>query len=130
MERRVGILKKHNKYKKLSNIKKNEDNWDEEKSTESVTNEDNHIYFYDDVNTSSILALIKIIKDLNYKLGMMKYELELKYKMIVHPNIILHINSNGGNIIDALAAVDKIKSSKIPIISIVEGMAASAATFL
>lgn len=47
------------------------------------------------------------------------------------PNpIILRINSNGGTITSAFQVIDKMKSSKLPIHTIVEGCAASAATLI
>ena len=114
--------KKHKKY--------NDDTEEEDWSNELVTCEDNHIYFYDDVNTKSILILIKYIKNLNIKLLTLKVELELKYDTTIDLSIYLHINSCGGFITDALTVVDYIRNSKIPVISIVDGYAASAATFL
>ena len=45
-------------------------------------------------------------------------------------SIFLHINSYGGSVFAGLAAVDYIKNSKIPVCSIVDGCAASAATLM
>jgi ATP-dependent protease ClpP protease subunit len=44
--------------------------------------------------------------------------------------IFLHINSYGGNIFAGLACMDSILQSDIPVITIVDGACASAATFL
>ena len=113
--------------------KKNKDNQEEDEDdqwSELVTCEDNHIYFYDNINTKNVLTLIKYIKNLNLKLLSLKIELELKYDTTVDLCIYLHINSCGGYITDALTAADHIVNSKIPIISIIDGYAASAATFL
>ena len=110
--------------------KENEDIQEDELVNESITCEDNHIYFYDDVNTKNILTLIKYIKALNIKLLCLKIELELKYDTTVDLSIYLHINSCGGYVTDALAGVDYIRNSKVQIVSIVDGYAASAATFL
>jgi ATP-dependent Clp protease protease subunit len=44
--------------------------------------------------------------------------------------IKLHINSGGGSVFDVLFAVDEIKSLKVPVHTIVGGMAASAGTIL
>jgi len=92
---------------------------------------DNHIYFYTDVNTRSILELNNAIMRLNKN---MKYYMDVarcEYNMdIAEACIYLHINSGGGYITDALSGVDTILKSTIPIISIVEGFVASAATLL
>ena len=90
----------------------------------SVSSKDNHIYFYSEVNQRSIEQLIKAIREQNCSLG----AIALRYD--VHPKIYLHINSEGGEIYSAFAAVDSIRNSKIPIVTIVEGCAASAATLL
>ncbi len=116
--------------KKKQNKENNNEDSDDDKWAELVTCEDNHIYFYDHVNAKNILTLIKYIKNLNIKLLLIKTEFEIKYNSATNLSIYLHINSCGGYITDALAGVDCIKNSKVPIISIVEGYAASAATFL
>ena len=46
------------------------------------------------------------------------------------PNIYLHINSYGGSVFAGFAAVDYIKDSIVPVYSIVDGCAASAATLM
>jgi ATP-dependent protease ClpP protease subunit len=46
------------------------------------------------------------------------------------PPIKLHINSYGGSVFAGLAAVDYIKNSKIPIHTVIDGCAASAATLM
>ena len=46
------------------------------------------------------------------------------------PPIILHINSYGGSVFAGLSAVDYIKSSKIPVTTVIDGCAASAATLM
>ena len=99
-------------------------------SNDLVTCEENHIFFYDTVNTKSILALIKCIKNLNTKLALLKTELDIKYSTNINFSIYLHINSPGGYITDAFSALDHIKKSEFPIISIVEGETASAATLI
>ena len=104
---------------------------EEETDTESlVTYSDNHIYFYGPVNTKNILTLIRHIKYLNNKFLIIKSEMQIKYQTDSDFVIYLHINSGGGYITDAFAALDHIKNSQIPITSIIEGFAASAATFL
>ena len=93
--------------------------------TTDVSMEDNHIYFYCEVSRKNILELIKNIRFLNNDLLNMKNKYDSN-----DLNIYLHINSYGGNIFAALAVIDVILSSKIKVISIIEGCAASAATLI
>jgi ATP-dependent protease ClpP protease subunit len=88
----------------------------------------NHIWFNDDVENESVNKLIKIISAKNFIFN--QKVKEIYFGTIEPVPIYLHINSDGGNIPDALAAVDCIRNSKIPIYTIIEGNAASAATFL
>lgn len=90
---------------------------------------DNHIYFYDDVEAESILTLNKNIRELNtmIKEKFSKYDEVVDYKNVP---IYLHINSHGGDLFAGLSAVDTILNSECPVHTIIEGAAASAATFL
>lgn len=110
---------------------KNDSNDEGEEDKEELVNcVENHIYLYCYINNKSILSLITHIKTLNVKLSNIKNDLNIKYDVSVDLNIYLHINSNGGYITDALAAINYIEKSKIPIVSIIDGYAASAATLL
>jgi len=86
---------------------------------------DNHIYFYSYVGTSEVLQLNKRLRELNNDLlrsaGLQDRE---------PASMFLHINSFGGSIFDGLAAMDCILSCKVPIVTIIDGACASAATFL
>ena len=85
----------------------------------------NRIYFYSGVSRPKILKLNKNIFSLNVnmlsKTGPLEYE---------PPPIMLHINSYGGSVFAGLAAVDYIKNSKIPVHTVIDGCAASAATLM
>lgn len=85
----------------------------------------NRIYFYSGVTRPKILKLNKSIFNLNVsmlsKTGPLEYD---------PPPIMLHINSYGGSVFAGLAAVDYIKNSKIPVHTIIDGCAASAATMM
>lgn len=113
-------------------IKSGEDNNENSLSSEDVVEVvDNHIYFYCDVNTKNILELNKAILKLNKTLVSLKNSTNIEYGVNMNDLVIyLHINSLGGYVTDAFSGVDTIISSKIPIYSIIEGYAASAATFL
>jgi ATP-dependent protease ClpP protease subunit len=91
----------------------------------SLDKDKNHIYFYSDVDQYSCLELNKKINDLNKELLQHAIEYEVE-----PPNIYLHINSFGGSLFAAFSTIDTILNSKIPIISIIEGCAASAATII
>jgi len=108
-------MKRRSKIKKKNDID-NEDESDEDESSD-ITVVRNHIYFYSDVDTKPIKQLNQAINSLNEP-GK------------CYPEIWIHINSHGGGMYDALAAVDTIQASPTPIITIVEGIAASAATLL
>ncbi len=107
-------------------IKQNNENYE----INSVSIIDNHIYFYSSVNTESILELNKHILNLNKSLKKAKFEINERFEANIDSKIYLHINSYGGYIFDALAAIDTIKNSSIPVVSIIEGCAASAASLI
>jgi len=46
------------------------------------------------------------------------------------PKIYLHLNSTGGDIYASFAAVDAIKQSRLPVITIIEGMVCSGASLI
>ena len=85
----------------------------------------NRIYFYSGVTRPKILKLNKGIHSLN--LNMLSKSVPLGYEP---PPIKLHINSYGGSVFAGLSAVDYVKNSKIPVHSVIDGCAASAATLI
>lgn len=90
--------------------------------------EGNHIYFNCCVDDSSIGELIKIINEKNFEFKLIRSHELVKD---IEPNpVYLHINSDGGEIFPALWAVDVIKSSLVPIYTIVNGRTASAGTIM
>lgn len=95
---------------------------DEESSVESSGS---RIFFYSDVTKDSILSLNRQLRDLSVKLLNFSNVYE-----IPAPPIRIHINSPGGSLLDAFAAVDYVKACKVPVYSIIDGSAASAATII
>ncbi len=85
----------------------------------------NRIYFYSGVTRPKVLQLNKYIFNLN--INMLSKTVPLEYEP---PPIKLHINSYGGSVFAGLAALDYIKNSKIPVHTIIDGCAASAATLM
>lgn len=88
----------------------------------------NHIYFRAEINFQTINKLGKFIDTINREYEVLVASLSTM-KVIPKP-IYLHITSEGGLVFAALLAVDMIKNSRIPIYTIVEGRAVSAATLL
>jgi len=124
MLKQLTQLKRSIQSKPLTQLK--DDNNDNILNTTSLSDkENNHIYFYTDVDNDTCLDLNKKINELNKEL--LKYSIEYE---IPPPNIYLHINSFGGNLFSAFSTIDTIINSRVPIISIIEGAAASAATII
>jgi len=113
------------KKRTIINPKGNEEDFETVEESNLVDVADNRIYFYSEVERGSILQLNKNIKELSINLKIRSIALDAPLA-----NIYLHINSFGGSLFDALAAADYIKNSDVPIISVVEGCAASAATII
>lgn len=92
-----------------------------------VTRKHNQIYFYADINKKTCHRLIQLLEDANDELA----ETDRKYGSKNSKNkIFLFINSDGGCVHSALSVVDRILQSEYEIVSIVEGVAASAATII
>lgn len=85
----------------------------------------NHIYFYSEVSRDSIYELATLINEVEEE----NKALSFKLKIDDIP-IYLHINSYGGCVFSAFNIIDVIQGCSIPIYSIIEGCAASAATLM
>jgi len=92
---------------------------------DKICAKDNHIYFYAPLNDRTSFRLNMVLKDTIREMQ----EMGLRFG-IDPPVIKLHISSPGGVVFGGLSIVDTIKSSPVEIHSIVEGSAASAATFI
>ena len=111
-----------NKKRKLSFSTDSDDdeNENERKHRQlNITTKGDTIYFYEDVGTPQILELISQIKNLQ----------EILYNT-KNPIIHLHLYSYGGDAHLGFSMYDFIKSSSVPIYTYVDGMIASAATFI
>ena len=98
---------------------------DEEEDDEQITSVyGNKIYFYDKINKKNILNLFVEIQKLTQKL------IEHSYLYSFEPYIELHIHSDGGELYCGISAYDVLKKNKIPIHTIIEGEACSAATLM
>ena len=88
----------------------------------------NHIFFKTGINKDSIDKLAVEIDNLNNKLSNLSKRASLG--TFTPKPIYLHITTNGGDLLAGFFAYDKIKTSKIPIITIIEGCVASAGSLL
>jgi len=90
-----------------------------------ISRENNHVYFYSDVNTHSIYKLMTCLHEAR------DYSVLTSMKLNIDEiPIYIHIHSNGGFIFAANSIIDLIINSNIPIYSIVDGACASAATLI
>ncbi len=90
-----------------------------------IYRENNHIYFYSEIDRESIGILIQLLREAEEFCIITA----LRLRIDVIP-IYLHIYSDGGYICSAFAAIDIIRSSKVPVYSIIEGVVASAGTLI
>jgi ATP-dependent Clp endopeptidase proteolytic subunit ClpP len=88
----------------------------------------NKIKFWEHVDDDTCDALIEDIKAVEDKLTDLQKNYNIPFENL--PHIEIHINSGGGSVFAALAVVDYIKASKFKFTSVIEGYAASAATFI
>ena len=86
---------------------------------------ENKIYFYSDIDDQSILALNKILTE---TANLLLWRAQITMTEVAP--IYLYIRSDGGSIFSGLSAMDEIINSQVPIVTIVDGLAASAGTFL
>jgi len=112
-------------------IKRTMDDTEESESSESgsphaVHQQNNRIYFYDDVTQESVLKLIKLVKNLENEILRIQNDFNLKKP----PNIYIYIHSYGGDVYSGLSCMNTLSNVKVPVVTIVDGYVASAATFI
>lgn len=100
-----------------------------ETTTLTVETMDNHVYFYSEVNADRCLALVKQLRMLDAQLRNERITRNVPDSVEATP-IWLHIYSGGGELFAGLSLADQLQGIQTPIYSIVEGMAASAATLI
>lgn len=117
-------VSKSKKQKHCNNEEYDEDGYEEKK----IFAVDNHIYFRSAVSPSSVEKLIRILNKYNRDFNKLKNIPSVEY---INPKpIYLHITSYGGCLLSGFRAVDAIKASIIPIYTVVDGYAASAASLM
>jgi ATP-dependent Clp endopeptidase proteolytic subunit ClpP len=92
---------------------------------EKIERDNNHIYFHSEVNRDSIFELCNLIREAEEECVFTSFKLNIE-----EIPIYLHINSFGGCVFSAFAAIDVINACRVPIHSIIEGASASAGTLI
>ncbi len=90
-----------------------------------IERDNNHIYYYTEVNRDSVYDLCTLIKEAEEESILLSYKLNID-----EIPIYIHISSYGGSVYAALNAIDIIKSCKVPVYTIIEGATASAGTLI
>ena len=102
--------------------------YDDSKSDDNnkIDVRNNNIYYYTEVSRGKNLSLNMKIEELSSDLISRSQAL----KMSDPGKIYLHINSYGGSVFAGFSSVDYIINSSVPVVSVIEGCAASAATIM
>jgi len=100
-------------------LNKNDDN-------NRVEAKSNRIYYYTEVSRGKNLSLNMKIQELSKDLISRYHSLSMDDP----GKIYLHINSYGGSVFAGFSSVDYIMKSEVPVVSVIEGCAASAATIM
>ena len=110
---------------KKNDKEKEKENDDDEVAETRITREYNRVYFYSEVSRESIFTLNTLLREAAKFVHTASFDLNIK-----NIPVYLHINSYGGSLYAAYAAVDTIKNLRVPVYSIIEGCAASAGTII
>jgi ATP-dependent Clp protease protease subunit len=86
----------------------------------------NEIYFYEDVTTTTIRILCNHVKRLENEM----LKMQCDYKLETPPSIYINIHSYGGDVYAGLAAMNTLEKCRVPVVTVVDGFVASAATFI
>lgn len=98
-------------------------------NTSLVKSVNDRIYFYKDVDQSSMLELKQQIETQNKLFDNISIQLE-QLQMPISPVIHLHISSWGGDAFCGLHLYDFLKNNKYPIYTYIDGFVASAASLI
>lgn len=103
---------------------------------ETISANNNHIYFYDEITRENILKLRNLIEKINRNFDVMQDSLVNKIMNFIlrrkpeYPQIILHIHSYGGCVDSSVNIYDFIITNRYAVITIAEGACCSGATVL
>jgi ATP-dependent Clp protease protease subunit len=86
---------------------------------------DNNIYFNDEISMETVTTLNKELRNLQNKLLMVSIKMGIE-----PPPIKLHLTTYGGSIHAAFSVIGCIKSSRVPVHTVIDGYVASAGTLI
>lgn len=96
----------------------------------------NHIYLYGTITNTKVLSIIKKIEKFNNTNKKIANDINQNSKNNINAfyvkakPIVIHINSGGGDAFAGIALTNIIHKSNVPIITLIEGICMSAATFI
>ena len=99
---------------------------DEGETELNITVNNNEIYFYEDVTPLSVMTLCNHVSTLERLLLKMQSD----YKLQTPPSIYIYIHSYGGDVYAGLSCMNTLETCRVPIVTVVDGFVASAATFI
>ena len=118
------MFKKYN-FSSKRKYRNNEEVEEEEEVTIEIKVENNDMYIYSEITRELALNFSIELKKLEKKLLCMSIQFDIPV-----PEIKIHINSEGGDLFAGLSMSDAIRICKVPVTTIIEGEAASAATII
>jgi len=110
---------------RLAEEKEDDNEVDKDKIENDIYRDNNHVYFYTDIDRSSVLKLNTLLREAEEFCIITALKLN-----VAEIPIYLHIYSNGGYLYSAFSVIDVINRSKAPVYSIIEGATASAGTLI
>lgn len=120
-----------NKTNKKNIVQKNAfqfmSNDDETEGVElNIAINNNEIFFYEDITPLSVMTLCNHVSSIEKSL----LKMQCDYKLENPPSIYIYIHSYGGDVYAGLSCMNTLEACRVPIVTIVDGFVASAATFV
>lgn len=106
-------------------------NDDESTSSSILKTNDNKIYFYCEVTSDNICSFNKYLRTMDKDNYIRAVARQNNFdKVLFLEPIIIYINSPGGDFFHGMSAMDTVLNCNSPIYTVIDGCAASAATFI
>lgn len=101
------------------------DNETEESELNIVVN-NNEIFFYEDITPLTVMTLCNHVSSIEKML----LKMQCDYKLKNPPSIYIYIHSYGGDVYAGLSCMNTLEACRVPVVTVVDGFVASAATFV